>query len=652
MSVKHLGQILVKRGVITREQLEMALSEQKKNKKYLGQILIEMGISAHEINDGLDLYNKRRTIGQILIDSRNITSRQLKDALMWQRTTHAPLATTLLSMGYISQQCYLETLSKHFNMPIISLKEHALSLSLQKVLGRKFTLKNKIIVLESTPEVIKIALSEPSRLFLDELQSYKPVSKNMEFYLAVPSELENALEKIYNEDDYADNGEKLVISQSSFNKTQTKSVYTEDIQTKRASQLLDNILESAINKHASDVHIEAREFGGLVKLRIDGVLHLLKMPDDFNKEYKPIISIIKVLTESMRLDEKVVPQDGSFRVHYGLTEHKKTIDFRVSSINTNYGESITLRLLDQDNAKVTLPELGFSKEIYEKFSSLIKRPEGMILVAGPTGSGKTTTLYASLNAVLDPRKKILSIEDPIEYIYDDIVIQSEVNRARHVDYSTLLKAFLRQDPDIIMVGEIRDSETANTSIKAVQTGHLLLSTLHTIDTTQSIGRIRELDIDPVTFLSYTTGVLGQRLVRKICAHCCEEYDPDPEMVSHYFGTMPDDVPFVRGRGCSMCNYEGYVGRTVLAELWIITDEELSKINTIGNAFEVRMNALANGLSTFYMDGIRKLQARETTLDQLLKTVPNIEKERDMHKARMYRETVNVMERSELCAVSY
>jgi len=646
MEKKHLGQILMERGVITGEQLETALASQKKNRKYLGQILIEMGISSHEINDVLDLYNKRRPIGQILIDSRTITARQLEDALALQRKTHAPLAKTLLDMGYITKQCYLETLSKHFNMPIISLKGHTLSLSLQSVLGQKFTLKNKIIVLENSSEKIKIALSEPSRLFLDELQSYKPVSKRMEFYLVVPSEFEDALKKIYVQDDYADNGKKLVISQSSLNKTRPRSVYTEDIQTKRASQLLDSIIESAINNHASDIHIEAREFGGMVKLRIDGELHLLKMPEDFDKEYKSIVSRIKVLTESMKIDEKVVPQDGSFRVHYGATDHKKTVDFRVSSINSHYGESITLRLLDQDNAKVTLPELGFSEAIYEKFSSLIRRTEGMILVTGPTGSGKTTTLYASLNAVLDPRKKILSIEDPIEYVYDDIVIQTEVNRARRVDYATLLKAFLRQDPDIIMVGEIRDSETANTSIKAVQTGHLLLSTLHTIDTTQSIGRIRELEVDPVTFLSYTTGILGQRLVRKLCPHCTEEYDPDPGMISHYFGTMPDDVPFLRGRGCSMCNYEGYKGRTVLAELWTITEEELSKVNNIGNAYEVRTNAIAGGLYSFYLDGIKKLQNRETTLEQLLKTVPNIEKERDMHKSRMYRKTASAIQRLE------
>jgi type IV pilus assembly protein PilB len=638
MAVKNLGQILVERGTITREQLETALERQKQNKIYLGQILIDMGISSNEINDVLDLYHKRRPIGQILIDSNIITARQLKEALEWQRTTHKPLAATLLDMGYITKQCYLETLSKHFNLPIISLKEYALSMSLQKVLGQRFTLRHKIIVVENTPEEIKIALSEPSRLFLDELQSYTPVPKAMEFYLADPCEVEDALKSIYADDDYADNGKKLVITPSSLNKTRPKSVYTEDIQTQRASQLIDTILERAIEVNASDVHIEAREFGGLVKLRIDGDLHLLKMPDDFNTEYKSIISRIKVLTESMKLDEKVMPQDGSFRARYGFTEHKKTIDFRVSSINSYYGESLALRLLDQDNAKVTMHELGFSKEIYKKFSSLIRKTEGLILVTGPTGSGKTTTLYASLNALLDPRKKILSIENPIEYIYNDMVIQTEVNRARGVNYSTLLKAFLRQDPDIIMVGEIRDSETANTSIRAVQTGHLLLSTLHTIDTTKSIGRLRELDVDPVTFLSNAIGILGQRLVRKLCPHCSEEYDPDDEMVRHYFGTGPIYVPFVRGRGCKMCNYEGYKGRTVLAELWTINDEELSKINNIENAFEVRINALANGLSTFYMDGIKKLEARQTTLEQLLKTVPNIEEERDMYKAMMYGKT--------------
>jgi len=638
MAVKNLGQILVERGTITREQLVTALEVQKHNKIYLGQILIEMGISSNEINDVLDLYHKRQPIGQILIDSNIITFSQLKEALEWQRTTNKPLAATLLDMGYITKQCYLETLSKHFNLPIISLKEHTLSMSLQKVLGQRFTLRHKIIVMENTPKEIKIALSEPSRLFLDELQSYKPGPKGMEFYLADPGELEDALNYIYADDVYADNGKKLVIAPSSFDKIRPKSVYTEDIQTQRASQLLDNILDRAIEANASDVHIEAREFGGLVKLRLDGDLHLLKMPDDFNKEYKSIISRIKVLTESMKLDEKVMPQDGSFRARYGFTEHKKTIDFRVSSINSYYGESITLRLLDQEKANVTLPELGFSEEIYKKFSALIRKTEGLILVTGPTGSGKTTTLYASLNALLDPRKKILSIEDPIEYIYNDMVMQTEVKRARGVDYSTLLKAFLRQDPDIIMVGEIRDSETANTSIRGVQTGHLLLSTLHTIDTTKSIGRLRELDVDPVTFLSYTLGILGQRLVRKLCPYCSEEYDPDDEMVSRYFGTMPIDFPFVRGRGCRMCNYEGYKGRTILAELWTISDEELSKINNIGNAFEVRMNAIPNGLSTFYMDGIKKLQARQTTLDQLLKTVPNIEKERDMYKAMMYGKT--------------
>jgi len=626
---------LVERGAISKEQLKVALELQKKQKeKYLGQILIELGISSSKINDTLDLYHKRRPVGQILLDCGTITSRQLEEALDRQNITHEPLAKTLLNMGYITKKCYLETLATHFNMPIVSLEDYDVSLTLQKVLGQRFTLTNKIIVLEDSLTTIKVAISEPCRMFIDELQSYVSGQKKMEFYLADPSELEDCLKELYPVDDYNGNGKKLVVNAASLDIPRRASVYTEDIQTKRAIQILDLILERAIESNASDIHIEARQFGGVVKLRVDGELRPLRVPDDFNKEYTSIISRIKVLTESMKLDEKVVPQDGSFRVQYGFANRRKAIDFRVSSVNSNYGESLTLRLLDQDKARVSLLELGFSSDIYDAFVTLIKKPEGMVLVTGPTGSGKTTTLYASLNALLDPRKKILSIEDPIEYVYKDLVVQTEINKARHIDYPTLLKSFLRQDPDIIMVGEIRDSETARTAIRAVQTGHLLLSTLHTIDTTRSIGRLRELDVDPLTFLSYTSGIMGQRLVRKICPHCMVEYEPDKEIIKRYFGTLKVEFPFIRGKGCRVCNYEGYKGRTVVNELWIITDEELAKNRDISDASEVRHNAFSNGLKTFYMDGIRKLKQRQTTLEQLVKTVPNIESERDMYISQM------------------
>jgi len=645
MAKKQLGQILIENGIITQKQLDTTLANQKEQKgKYLGQLLMEMGISPHKINDILDLHHLRRPVGQILRDSNFISESQLEEALEEQTTNYRPLAKILMDMGYISKERYLETLSKHFNIPIISLKEQTLSVSLQKVLGQKFTLTNKIIVLEDTPEAVKIAISEPSRMFLNELRSYLPAQKNTEFYLSDPFELEDSLRKIYSLEEYgAVNGKKLVISQQVSEKSKRSSYYTEELQTKRAIRLLDYILENAIENNASDIHLEAREFGGLVKLRIDGELDFLEMPEYFNEEYYSVISRIKVLTGSMKIDEKVVPQDGSFRAEYRLENRKKVVDFRVSTINSNYGESITIRLLDQENAKVSLLELGFSEDIYTRFRELIKHHEGMILVTGPTGSGKTTTLYASLNALLDPRKKILSIEDPVEYIYKDFVVQTEVNKVKHVDYATLLKAFLRQDPDIIMVGEIRDEETANTAIRAVQTGHLLISTLHTIDTTKSISRLFELNINPVTFLSNTRGIMGQRLVRKLCPDCMEEYDPDPETIKKYFNGLSINFPFVRGRGCNSCDYQGFKGRTVLNELWIISDEELSKVDNFSDAIEVRKNALFHGLETFYMDGIKKLKNRQTTLEQLVKAVPNIETERDLYFCLLHNKSVTHFE---------
>lgn len=254
----------------------------------------------------------------------------------------------------------------------------------------------------------------------------------------------------------------------------------------------------------------------------------------------------------------------------------------------------------------------------------------MVLITGPTGSGKTTTLYATLNELIDPKKKILTVEDPIEYTNKKIV-QTELNRAKGVDFATILKSFLRQDPDIIMVGEIRDEETADTSMKAAQTGHLLLSTLHTNDTTRSVGRIRELNVDPMTFLSDTSGIVGQRLVRKVCPHCVEEYTPSEEKIEKYFGKIPvSKLTFVKGKGCRSCDFEGYKGRTALTEIWAPSDEELSKIEDLNDARGVRLNAIKHGLKTFYINGVRKLQKKETTLDELIKIVPNIDEDREAY----------------------
>ena len=514
--------------------------------------------------------------------------------------------------------------SKYADLPTISLKDFHISESQQKPISQSYAFKNRILVTDNTKEGIKIAIAKLDNVLMEELKKVFP--KKIEFYLAEPQEIESHLERIYGME-Y--DGKLNKIIDYSLSEVST-SPYIQNRQTSKAIQIVDYILKTAIERGASDIHIEAKKTTGKVKIRIDGVLKQLLMPKEFKKEYFTVVSRIKILTNSMKLDEKVIPQDGSFSLEYQTKKHAKQINFRVSTVNSSYGESIMLRVLDQDKAKVSLADVGFSDEVYNQFLNLIQKPEGMILITGPTGSGKTTTLYAALNELVDPNKKILTAEDPIEYTNKEIV-QTELNRARGVNFYTLLKAFLRQDPDIIMVGEVRDEETANTAIRAVQTGHLLLSTLHTTDTTKSIGRIRELKVDPATFLAQTSGIIGQRLVRKVCPHCKEEYIPSKEEIEKYFGKAPvNDITFVKGKGCDSCDFEGYKGRTALTEIWAPGNKELSKVEDIHDAREIRLNAINHGLKTFYEDGIRKLQEKTTTLDELIKTVPNIEEERELY----------------------
>lgn len=569
-----------------------------------------------------------KNIGSILVENKLATEEEFNSALGIQKEQkEKSLSQILLKKGCINDDIYLNALSKHFNLPVISLKDYHISNAQQKTLSEAYALKNKVLILEEDTERIKIAVAEPSYSLIEGIRGVFP--KTVEFYLAKSQEIESQLKKMYSKQN---EGISIKIIDPSPTKEDKQSKYTGNIQTSKTVQLVNYILKNAIEKGASDIHIEAKRpsGSGIVKLRIDGILKQLPMPDDFEEAYSSVVSRIKVLTNSMKIDEKVIPQDGSFSLEYNSKDYPKTVDCRVSTINSNYGECVTIRVLDQDKAKVSLTDLGFSDETYNQFLSLIQRPGGMVLVTGPTGSGKTTTLYATINKLLDPTKKILTAEDPIEYTHEEIV-QTGLNKAKNVDFSTLIKSFLRQDPDIIMVGEIRDEETANTAIKATQTGHLLLSTLHTTNTTRSIERLKELKVDPATFLSQTSGIIGQRLIRTVCPHCMEEYTPNKEDIQAYFGKPSvEGLTFVRGNGCKFCDFEGYKGRVSLTELWNVTDKELSKIKDFNDASNVRLNAIRHGLKTFYVDGIQKLKEKKTTLNELLKTVPDIEEDRRLY----------------------
>jgi type II secretory ATPase GspE/PulE/Tfp pilus assembly ATPase PilB-like protein len=361
--------------------------------------------------------------------------------------------------------------------------------------------------------------------------------------------------------------------------------------------------------------------GTHVRFRIDGVLReidLGALQEICDRGGNQIISRIKILAK-LDIAERRRPQDGAFRARIERKGETENIDFRVSIIPGYYGESCVLRILDKKNAPTSLDKLGFSPAIRTKFHQLLKRPAGIMLVAGPTGSGKSTTLYASLMAIYRPEIRVLTAEDPIEYVYDQFT-QSEVNERVGNTFARYLRAFLRHDPEVILVGEIRDEETAEMAFRAAQTGHLLLSTLHSNDAISAVPRLLDLKVDPNLVASSLLGVLAQRLVRCVCPECRQTHEPPPELVREFFPTRPEGLTFYQGAGCRACNFTGYRGRTCIAELWAPDAEDALLISKSASFDELRTSANRTTVS-MAQDVMDRLVSGRTTLEELIRLMP-------------------------------
>ena len=371
-------------------------------------------------------------------------------------------------------------------------------------------------------------------------------------------------------------------------------------------QLVDSILSQAVNERASDIHIEPEAKAVRVRNRVDGVLHReLELPSNL---LAPIISRIKVLA-SMNIAESRMPQDGRFEI---ITDGH-AIDFRVSTLPSAYGEKAVLRILDKSAMVYKLPEIGFSPDNLEKFRRAVKKPHGIILVTGPTGSGKTTTLYAVLSEVDSEELNIITVEDPIEYELPGVT-QSQVNTKAGMTFANVLRSILRQDPDVIMVGEIRDLETATIATQAAMTGHVVFSTLHTNDAPGAITRLIDMGVEPFLVSSSLEAVLAQRLVRRICSKCIEDIPAPPQIKERY-----PEVKFVKkGAGCNACNRSGYRGRVGLFELLIVNDDIRKLITDKVAASEIRQYAVKHGMKLLYDDGLEKVKEGRTTLEEVLR----------------------------------
>lgn len=528
--------------------------------------------------------------------------------------THT-LASYLVENGYVSEEDLAKALSDHHQIPYISISDYEIDREILDSVSEDMARRYKIIPLDRTDRVLTVAVVDPDNIHqLDEIKLRTKM--DVMPVISLPKEIEAAINKYYGapapqvDETYAsllgdlDEGIEVVHDNED-------DLDAEGIESAPIIRLVNMLISEAIRSRASDIHLEPEEKGFRVRYRIDGSLK--EMPGIPKKMQNAVISRLKIISE-LDIAERRKPQDGRFKMKLD----NRVVDFRVSTVPTVHGEKVVMRLLDKRNLQLDLAKLGFEPEALEKFERAIRRPYGMIIVTGPTGSGKSTTLYSALSRINDPAKNIMTAEDPVEYQIQGIN-QVHARPDIGMGFAEVLRSFLRQDPDIIMVGEIRDHETASISIKAALTGHLVLSTLHTNDAPSSLNRLVDMGIEPFLVGASLILIVAQRLARKICPMCKEAYKPSRELLED-LGVDPslaDSLTFYEGRGCANCNDTGYRGRLALYEVMEM-DEELSDaaIKRLSN-YEIKQIARKNGMKSLRDSGIVKAMEGLTTVSEVL-----------------------------------
>jgi type IV pilus assembly protein PilB len=547
-------------------------------------------------------------IGDFLIKKGLLSEAQLKVALSEQKKLGKKLGQVLIDLGYIEEDVLLKVIAEQLKVEIISADDIEFTNDLKKIIPENIARRLNIIPIKATEDTIHIATNDPTNIFaIDEIM--RITGKDIKVYIISNNDLLVAFERIYGSEDrlfkIAEDVEKKILAMG--NDEKFFESLGEDMPV---VNLVDGIVARAVAQKASDIHIEPDEDTLRIRYRVDGLLHeVLKL----NKIlHLAIVSRIKIMSD-MNIAEKRSPQDGRFKMKINF----KDVDFRVSTLPTSYGEKVVLRVLDRDKGMLDLNRIGMDHYNLELYNEIIKKPYGIILISGPTGSGKTTTLYASLNKLNSIDKNIVTVEDPIEYNFK-LINQVQVDESANVTFASALRSILRQDPDIIMVGEIRDKETAEIAIQASLTGHLVLSTIHTNDAVSSITRLLDMGIEPFLVSTSIIGLVGQRLVRKVCLNCAEEYEPEKELLERIGYTNNETIKFVRGKGCQECHYTGYSGRIGIYEV-LKTDSKIREfINKNASIDTIKQYAMENGFHTMYKSGMALAKAGITTLEEVLR----------------------------------
>ncbi len=564
-------------------------------------------------------------LGEILIKESLITQEQLQKALEHQRTNGGKLGSCLAKLGYITDDDITGVLSRQYGVPSINLKFYEIDPTVIKLIPQDTATRYQVIPLSRVGSVLTIAMTDPTNVFaMDDIKFM--TGFNVEPVVASESAIAEAIARFYGASNAQQEDLSRMMSEL-VDEEQDVELAAEEAEMDASAlervaeeapiiKLVNMILTNAVKMGASDIHVEPYELEMRVRYRVDGVLQTVMTPPMRVKD--AITSRMKIMAK-LDIAEKRLPQDGRIMIKYKADGKKKELDFRVSSVPTLYGEKIVLRLLDKENLRLDMTKLGFEAESLAKFERNILRPYGMVLVTGPTGSGKTNTLYSSVAKLNTVETNIMTAEDPVEFQLQG-VNQVQMKEQIGLNFAAALRAFLRQDPNIILVGEIRDFETAEIAVKAALTGHLVLSTLHTNDAPSTISRMMNMGIEPFLVATSVNLICAQRLVRRICANCKEVLDI-PEQALIDAGYSPEEAKKTKiyhGKGCSTCNKGGYKGRAGLYEVMEITDELKELILVGASALELKKKAVESGMITLRRSGLIKVAAGVTTLEEVLR----------------------------------
>jgi type IV pilus assembly protein PilB len=599
-------------------------------------------------------------LGDLLLKAKLVTQEQIDQALVKQREDGVKLGEALVRLGYISEEDITETLSHQFGVPSINLAHFDIDPAVVKLVPGEVARKYMILPVNKTGATLTIAMADPSNVFaMDDIKFM--TGYNVEPVVASEIALRASIDKLYgtprslvlkeriraggagsegleevmstglsmddisgvslgeiNLDEIAglDEGAEIDLvggGQGEEIDLEALSKSTEAAPIIKVSNL---ILIEALKAGASDIHVEPYEREFRIRFRVDGVLHnIMALP---MRARDPLISRLKIMAK-LDISEKRLPQDGRIKIRLRVEDRSRDLDLRVSTVPTLFGEKVVMRLLDKAKLQLDMTNLGFEAEPLRRFKEAIERPYGIVLVTGPTGSGKTNTLYSAISALNDSEVNIMTAEDPIEFNLAGIN-QVQMKEQIGLTFAAALRSFLRQDPDIILVGEIRDFETAEIAVKAALTGHLVLSTLHTNDAPSTINRLMNMGIEPFLVATSVNCIAAQRLVRRICTGCAEDVETPPQTLISV-GFAPEEVKTIkikRGRGCDRCNKTGYKGRMALFEVLLFSDEIREMILSGASSVELKRKAIEEGMLTLRMSGLQKIRDGATTLEEVLR----------------------------------